>query len=76
MSVGLGKMEVQTKANFDVAEVDECFLTGDHSAIHNQLTDVAKKFPDDRVREFARFAAREVAVKLGPHGEEIHTLNS
>lgn len=45
------------------------FSAGDYGAMYNQLMiDVAKKYPD-QILQFARFAAREVAVRFCPHEE-------
>lgn len=64
-------MDAQTGAYPDVAEVDDV-LAEDVDAVHNRLIDAAGKYSGDgQVREIARFAAREVAVRFCPRGEEF-----
>lgn len=63
-------MGIQTDVRPDAAEVDES-LAGDMKAMYTSLMGVAKQYSgDNRVREFALFAALEVAVRFCPHGEE------
>lgn len=71
----LETMEVQTVSYSADVEVHK-LLTGDLNAIHFQLMNVLKRYPN-RVREFACLAGREFATSFRLHSKGVpHRVES